>query len=380
MRPSGDTDLPDETPSPNRERERELSILAALDDILAGRETGASVGADADMLAARVAPKDLRLLLAIRALAAEHRAAAPEPASTPPARIGRFTVGAEIGRGGFAVVYAATDPTTGRRVAIKLLRPESLLSAAKRRRFEREAGLCARLEHPAIVPLIEVGIERDQPFIISELCEGGSLAGWLERHPGPLPGGMAAGIVARLAGAVDHAHRRSILHRDITPANVFLVPATPHPPLLVEGDAAGGGWGVKLGDFGLGKLVQAEAAADQELLSDFTRPGTLLGSPEWMAPEQVDSAIGPVGPATDIHALGLVLDRLLTGRSRHAGERPSAAFRRLRNPLPVTTVDDPPGIAADLLAIRRQCLARRPEDRPASAAALAARLDAVAAP
>jgi serine/threonine protein kinase len=137
---------------------------------------------------------------------------------------------------------------------------------------------------------------------------------------------------------------------------------------------------VKLGDFGLGKLVQAEAAADQELLSDFTRPGTLLGSPEWMAPEQVDSAIGPVGPATDIHALGLVLDRLLTGRSRHAGERPSEAFRRLRNPLPVTTVDDPPGIAADLLAIRRQCLARRPEDRPPSAAALAARLDAVAAP
>jgi len=375
MRSPDDTDLPDDTRAPGQQRERELSVLAALDDILAGRGAPAQGGADADALVARVAPSDLRLLLAIRALGADRRSSAP----SLPERIGRFIVDGTLGQGGFAVVYAASDPAADRRVAIKVLMPESLLSAAKRRRFEREAGLCARLVHPAIVPLLEVGQDRGQPFLVWELCGGGSLGVWLEQHPGPLPGAMAARIVARLADAVHHAHRCGILHRDITPANVFLVPPTTAAPLLADAAAAGGGWDVKLGDFGLGKLVQAEGPADQELLSDFTRPGTLLGSPEWMAPEQVDPAIGAVGPATDIHGLGLLLDRLLTGRSRFAGERPSEAFRRLRAPEVPVAPEEPAGISAGLAAIRRRCLARRPEDRPASAAELAAALESAAA-
>lgn len=371
-----DTVRPDDTPPPGGAPRRDLAALAALDDILAGRGAAA---AGAEAMAARVPPEDLRLLIALRALAAERRAAVAPSAATMPERIGRYRIGPELGRGGFAVVHAATDAESGQPVAIKVLLPEALLSGSKRRRFEREAALCARLTHPGIVPLIEVGLEGSQPYIVSHLCSGGSLAAWLERHPGPLPPAAAARIVARLAHAVAHAHACRIIHRDIKPANVLLVPTTAARPTLADAAADGGcGWEVKLGDFGLGKLVHDAPPTADNGADDGTRAGVVLGSPEWMAPEQVDPLLGTVGPASDIHALGLLLDRLLTGRSRHAGERPSEAFRRLRDPATVVPANDPPGLPAELLAIRSRCLARRPEDRPPTAGVVAGALDAIA--
>jgi len=367
-----DTAPADETPDPGCDPS---ITLASVDDILAGHAPPSGAGAES---AARVNPEDLRLLLALRALAAERRAAMAPRAVSLPHHIGRYRVEAELGRGGFAVVYSATDTDSGQRVAVKLLLPEAHLAPAKRKRFEKEAKFCARLDHPGIVPLLAVGREGEHQYIVSELCSGGSLAAWLERHPGPLDPATSARIVARLAHAVGHAHAKGIIHRDIKPANVLLVPAGPGGGLLGDAAADGGGWEVKLGDFGLGKLVHGEIPADDELLVDATKSGTLVGSPEWMAPEQVDLAIGKIGPATDVHGLGLLLDRLLSGRSRFAGERPSDVFRRLRSPAPAASVDDLPGVPQQLLTIRNRCLERRPEDRCPTAGVVAAALDALA--
>ncbi|NBV44738.1 MAG: serine/threonine protein kinase [Planctomycetia bacterium] len=367
-----DTAPDDETPDPGCES----SInLASVDDILAGHAPPSSAGAES---AARVNPEDLRLLLALRALAAERRAATAGQAVSLPHHIARYRVEAELGRGGFAVVYAATDTDSGQRVAVKLLLPEAHLSPAKRKRFEKEAKFCSRLDHPGIVPLLAIGRDREHHYLVSELCPGGSLAAWLDRHPGPLAPATSARIVARLAHAVGHAHAKRIIHRDIKPANVLLVPAGPGGALLADADADGGGWEVKLGDFGLGKLVHGEIPADDELLTDATKTGTLVGSPEWMAPEQVDLALGKIGPPTDVHGLGLLLDRLLSGRSRFAGEHPSDTFRRLRSPAAAAPPDDLPGVPQPLLTIRNHCLERRPEDRPPTAGMLAAALDALA--
>ena len=212
------------------------------------------------------------------------------------------------------------------------------------------------------------------PYLVTELCPGGSLAAWLEGHPGPVSIAAATRVVARLARGTAHAHACNIVHRDIKPANVLLVAPAGAVPALPDQTATGGGYDVFLGDFGLGRIVCPTTADDDALMSDGTRPGTVLGSPEWMAPEQVDTAYGPVGPATDVHALGLVLDRLLTGRSRHAGERPSEAFRRLRDRVVAPPFEGGPEIPSGLASIVRWCLEREPDRRP-SAAALASELD-----
>ncbi|MBM3956144.1 MAG: serine/threonine protein kinase [Planctomycetes bacterium] len=369
---------PDGTPDPEtvptaRDDEAGVEAVLDLDDLLFRRSTVAADAATIEAASSRVSADDLRLLLAIRALAAERRAVALPSASRPQA-IGRFAITDELGRGGFAIVYAATDTVSGHRVALKVLRPEAADSQAKRRRFRREAGLCARLVHPVIVRLLEVGEAEGAPYLVTELCPGGTLAAWLEKHPGALPIDSAARVVARLARGVDHAHACNIVHRDIKPANVLLVAPGDGPPSLADPAGTGGGYDVQLGDFGLGRIVCPTTAEDDALMSDGTRPGTVLGSPEWMAPEQVDSAFGPVGPATDVHALGLVLDRLLTGRSRHAGERPSEAFRRLRDRVVAPPFEGGPEIPSGLASIVRWCLEREPDRRP-SAAALASELD-----
>ncbi|MBU6277227.1 MAG: serine/threonine protein kinase [Planctomycetes bacterium] len=381
-RPIDPADGPDGTPDPEtvptaRDDEAGVDAVLDLDDLLFRRPTVAADAATIEAASSRVSADDLRLLLAIRALAAERRAVTLPSASRPQA-IGRFTITDELGRGGFAIVYAATDTLSGHRVALKVLRPEAADSQTKRRRFRREAGLCARLVHPAIVRLLEVGEAEGMPYLVTELCPGGTLAAWLERHPGPLPIATAARVVARLARGADHAHACNIVHRDIKLANVLLVAPADGAPCLADPTVAGEGYDVQLGDFGLGRIVCPTTAEDDALMSDGTRPGTVLGSPEWMAPEQVDPAFGPVGPATDVHALGLILDRLLTGRSRHAGERPSEAFRRLRNRVADPSLDDGPAIPSALASLRRWCLDREPDRRP-TAAALATELDLFAA-
>jgi WD40 repeat protein/tRNA A-37 threonylcarbamoyl transferase component Bud32 len=345
--------------------------LAAIDDCLGGMPADQAVAMPDDRsLADPALAGALDAILLLRQAAAADARPTEAQAALPRA-VGRFQIVREAGRGGFAYVAEAIDPALRRSVALKIARPEALLSHDVRRRFIREAEIAARLIHPHIVGIHEVGEADGLVFIAQEYCPGGSLADWLERHPGPLQPRLAAKLVRALAQAVAHAHAHKIVHRDIKPANVLLVPvdAASRDLAILPDD----GFTVKLCDFGLGKVFDTNEAAD-DALTQLTQSGMRLGTPAWMAPEQIDAAFGPVGPATDIHALGILLDRLLTGRNLRAGRTDAETFRRV-------LLDDPPpadrvsaGVPRDLGAVCLRCLAKRPGDRYHSAAELAADL------
>lgn len=313
---------------------------------------------------------DLDVVLRLRAAGERRRAAAggaPGPeAVDAPVHIGRFRVLGEVGRGGFAIVYEAVDPRLDRRVALKVVRPESLALPGLKARFLREATLAARIEHPHVVTVHEVGEADGLAFLAQELCAGGTLAEWLAEHPGPVPPRLAAGIVRGLAEAAGAAHAGGVVHRDITPDNVLLA-LDPRGEIHGADDRT---YRPKLGDFGLGAPLDADGG------SRFTRPGSLLGTPAWMAPEQVDSAaFGAVGPPADVHALGLLLDRLLTGLAPHAGRSGMETFRAI-------LLEDAPaadtlqrGLPRDLVAVALKARAKRQADRYATAGELAADLE-----
>jgi WD40 repeat protein/tRNA A-37 threonylcarbamoyl transferase component Bud32 len=359
------------TASPDAADAGAAERLAAIDDCLGGMPPGEAAAMPDDRSLADPALADaLDAILLLRQTAAAD-ARSPEPPAALPRTVGRFQIVREAGRGGFAYVAEAIDPMLHRSVALKIARPESLLSHDVRRRFIREAEIAARLIHPHIVGIHEVGEAGGLVFIAQEYCAGGSLADWLERHPGPLEPRTAVRLVRALAQAVAHAHSHGIVHRDIKPANVLLVPvdAASGDMALLQAD----GFTIKLGDFGLGKTFVADDAGDDPL-TQLTQSGMRLGTPAWMAPEQIDASFGPVGPATDIHGLGVLLDRLLTGRNLRAGRTDAETFRKV-------LLDDPPpadriaaGVPRDLGAVCLKCMAKRPSDRYHSAAELAADL------
>lgn len=333
---------------------------AALDDYLGGFSddtvaTPAPSGDPEDVAAT------LDLMLRLRQVAAADGVAQRLPTSDMPATIGRYRVVGLAGRGGFADVWEAIDPVLRRRVAVKTPQPGALLAPTLRRRFLREAEIASRLVHPRIVTIHEVGEAEGREFIVEELCPGGSLATWLDAHPGPLPPRVAAVVVQALAEAAAYAHDRGVIHRDIKPGNVLLTPApTAADALLPDGLT------VKLGDFGLSALH--ESSSD---LTQLTVSGTRLGTPAWMAPEQIDRSFGSVGPATDVHGLGLLLCRLLTGQSPHDGRSEVEIYRSVLLDEPQPLDRTVRGMSRDLAAICATCLAKRPAERYASAAALA---------
>jgi len=333
--------------------------LAALDDRLGGHFVDEPTANDAD----GHPPEGLDAILLLRQVAAEARNAAPLDGGPTPRRIGRFAILREVGRGGFARVYEAIDTRLTRRVALKVARPETLLTPGMRRRFVREAELAARLDHPHVVAIHDAGEADGQAYIAEEFCAGGSLAEWLERHRSPLPPRAAARVVQSLAGAMAHSHGFCVLHRDIKPGNVLLVPAADGP---LESDR--GRCAVKLGDFGLGKLVDGVRPT---AVADLTSANVRIGTPAWMAPEQVDARLGTVGPATDIHGLGLILDRLLTGRAQFAGPDDAATLRMVLTTDPIAPDRIVGAVPADLAAVTLKCLARNPLERYPTVADLA---------
>ncbi len=349
---------------------------AALDDLLGGfavPDHGAApadaIDGDADGL--------LDTLLLLRQMAAADGAVPPAVAAPAPRSIGRHAILRLAGEGGFATVWEGFDTLLRRPVAVKVRRPEALLSETARRRFVREAEIAARLVHPQIVTIFEVGTDAGSEFIAAEFCSGGSLATWLDRHPGPLPPRVAARLVRALTGAVAYAHEAGIVHRDIKPANVLLAPAPAGTEPILGGTAAAAperrGLTVKLGDFGLGKLQADLEGGDP--LTQLTRTGASIGTPAWMAPEQIDGSFGAVGPATDVHALGLLLDRLLTGRSLRRGGTTAETYRQVLIDDVVPADRAVRGVPADLAAVCLKCLAKKPTDRYSSASALAVDLD-----
>ena len=345
---------------------------SALDDYLAGftAEPPAATSADTGAPDDGAGIMDTILLLR-QAVKPAH--AAPDAIAVPES-IGRHAILRLAGEGGFAIVWEGFDTLLRRPVALKVRRPELLLSADARRRFVREAEIAARLVHPHIVTIYEVGEDAGREFIAAEYCSGGSLAAWLDRHPGPLAPRVAARLVRAVAAAVAFAHDAGVVHRDIKPANVLLHPPPPDTePLLPSAYGGDRGLTVKLGDFGLGKLHEELDGSDP--LTQLTRTNARIGTPAWMAPEQADRSLGPTGPATDIHALGLLLDRLLTGRPLRGGGTDTEIYRQvlLDEPVPADRVVR--GVPRDLAAVAAKCLARHPTDRYATAGDVAADLD-----
>jgi eukaryotic-like serine/threonine-protein kinase len=285
------------------------------------------------------------------------------PAAPLMSTIGRFELMREIGRGGHGVVFLAVDPRLRRLVAIKVPRPEVLVTPDLHRRFLREGRAASALTHPNLVPIYEVGDDGPICYIAAGYCEGPTLSKWLKEQSSQLPWEEAAELVARLADAAAHAHARGIVHRDIKPANVLLAPAeagssgaTPLFGQLVV---------PCLTDFGLARLIDDDA-------SDRTRTGTMLGTPAYMAPEQADGLMQEVGPATDVYALGAILYELLTGRAPFRGGNDLETLRLVSAAQLVRPSDLRPGVPCDLEAICLKALARSTTDRYPTADALAA--------
>jgi len=297
-----------------------------------------------------------------------------------PRAIDRFEVISELGRGGFGIVYLARDAKMGRLVALKVQRPETLLSASLRQRFVREARAAARLSHPHIAGVYEVGEAGMRVWIASEYVADGSLSTWLRDRQEPVATKAAARLLSDLADALTCAHRLGVLHRDLKPSNVLLqrsaeserAPGTDDSPRSTSGSAPGTSaadlcaFAPKLIDFGLAKLDEGTRHE--------TRTGALIGTPPYMAPEQAAGQTQQIGPVTDVYGLGTVLYELLTGRPPFRGENDVQTLRQVLDDDPPHPRKLRPDVPADLAAITLKCLEKQPAARYASTAELAADL------
>jgi len=297
---------------------------------------------------------------------------APSPLPTPapaPGEIGLtdlsgravkgFHLGERIGSGGFGVVYRALQPSVEREVAVKIILPRYANHPNFIRRFEAEARLIARLEHPHIVPLYDYWREPDAAYLIMRLLRGGSLEDQIKN--GPLPLERVSQYTRQIGLALDVAHRHGIIHRDIKPANVLL-------------DEEGNAY---LADFGIAKNL--EGVNGHSLTEE---GGVLIGSPAYISPEQIKAE--PVKPQSDIYCLGIMLFEMLTGHKPFSGPTPIAFIQQhLNETLPLLQTYNP-HLPPELDAVIRQATARNVADRyrdvPSLVAALQQVLSAAASP
>ena len=286
----------------------------------------------------------------------------------PLSQLGRFLIRRELGRGAYGVVFLAYDPQLRRDVALKVPRPEALLTPELRARFRHEAQAAAGLDHPNLVPVFDAGEEGSICYIASAYCPGTTLAAWLKRRERPVPIRTAARLVATLAAAVEHAHRKGVLHRDLKPSNVILT--TPAGPDAASDDLD---LAPRVTDFGLAKLLECGPEAAPTV--DQTRSGAILGTPAYMAPEQAGGQSRSVGPPADVYALGVILYEVLTGRAPFQAETPLDTLLLVRTQSPVPPGRLRPGIPRDLETICLKCLNKDPHRRYAAAGALAEDLE-----
>jgi tetratricopeptide (TPR) repeat protein len=266
----------------------------------------------------------------------------------------------EIGRGGMGVVYLARQTALKRTVALKMVLGGSLASLDNLARFRTEAEAVARLQHPNIVQVYEVGEQAGRPFFSLEFMAGGSLDDFLDGQPQPSK--LAAEMMKTLAEAVHHAHEQGVVHRDLKPANVLLAPRGPEQrptPGAFDLDH----WTLKITDFGLAKRLDDDASP--------THTGDALGTPSYMAPEQAWGRKDAIGPATDVHALGAILYELLTGRPPFRGETPMDTLMQVVGQEPVPPSRLQPKVPRDLQTICLKCLRKQPRKRYRTAALLA---------
>jgi WD40 repeat protein/serine/threonine protein kinase len=297
--------------------------------------------------------------------------------STHEGELDRFRLLRVLGTGGFGIVYLAEDPLLGRLVALKVPRPQALLTPELRQRFLREARAAARLNHPNIVPIFDTGEVGLLCYIVSGYSAGGTLAQWLKARVAPVPVQGAARLVALLADAVQHAHEHGILHRDLKPSNILLEPAAK----ASSNPSEDLGLLPRLTDFGLARLRDGEPAetslppGEGDGLvpgnGEETPAGALLGTPKYMAPEQAGRRSEAVGAATDVYALGVILYELLTGRTPFEGETSRDTLRQVLADEPLSPCRLRPGVPRDLETVCLKCLHKEPSQRYASALELA---------
>jgi WD40 repeat protein len=290
---------------------------------------------------------------------------APEPESPagPGPTIPGYEILRQLGRGGMGVVYQARQTTLGRLVALKMILAGAHAAPDQRRRFRTEAEAAARLEHPNIVHVFEVGEQDHCPYLVLELVDGPCLADvslYLTVPPPPMD---AAVFVEQLARAVHYAHQRGIIHRDLKPANILL-------QRKAESDAARSERGFriadfepKITDFGLAKQLNADQAS--------TQTGEVIGTPSYMAPEQAAVKIGAIGPGADVYALGTILYELLTGVPPFQGQTTWDTISQVLGSEPVPPSSRNPQVPRDLETICLKCLEKAPAKRYATALALA---------
>jgi tetratricopeptide (TPR) repeat protein len=264
-----------------------------------------------------------------------------------------YEILSELGRGGMGVVYKARQKSLNRLVALKVILGAGHAGSDQLARFRAEATIAAQLQHSNIVQVFEVGEHDGQPFFSLELVEGGSLADRLKGEPQPHR--EAAELVRTLALAVHHAHERGFVHRDLKPSNVLIADSRSAIPNLQSA--------IKITDFGLAK--------QQAIESHLTASGAIMGTPSYMAPEQAAGDGQAIGPATDVYALGAILYEALTGRPPFRAASAMDTVMQVLHDDPVPPSRLQPKLPRDVETICLKCLAKKPEQRYTSAAALA---------
>lgn len=254
--------------------------------------------------------------------------------------IGRYHIQEQLGEGGMAIVYKAYDTRLETEVAVKVIRTENLAPSILEKalaRFEREAKSLARLTHPNIVKVLDYGEYAGRPFLVMPYLPGGTLK---QRLAGkPLPWRQAASLLVPIARALSYAHQQGVVHRDVKPSNILITQSG--EPMMT--------------DFGIAKII------DEEITQDLTGTSTAVGTPEYMAPEQVTSKL--VDHRADIYSLGIVFYEMVTGRKPFRADTPMAVlFKHASEPLPRPSrfVSGLPDIVDRTLVT---ALAKQPQDR-----------------
>jgi serine/threonine protein kinase len=269
----------------------------------------------------------------------------------PGSTIAGYEVESVVGSGGIGVLYRARQLRLDRPVALKLVEPEVAGDPLVRERLRREARTVAALDHPNVVPLYEAGEENGTVYIVTRWVDGTEL-GSLIRRDGPLQARRAARIAAQIASALEVAHEKGLIHRDVKPSNV-IVTAEDHAYIT---------------DFGLTKRAQS--------LSGFTAAGQMLGTIDYVAPEQIEG--GEAGARGDVYGLACVLYEMLAGGAPFAGESGGMAKMWAHlNAEPPSVRQQRPDVPAELDELIRRGLAKRPDDRPTAAGFGTGALEAV---